>query len=312
MLLPLLHHRLTSLTLPGIIGQRWTQHALDEPLVDLTCIVDPTAYGEEFAKERGLTLYKSVEGMLEAKEEGKVKVEGALLAVRPFLSSFPFPLPSPLLCPFRPFPLTYAHHLFSHRLPTLLTSLSAFNSSKPASPPSSRSLSQPTASPDVVSSLLRRVPPPSSSLDSTVVSCVAAFPSFGRCSKSKLIFLEFLCLEEPLHRRDQVPSRQREARKGSCGARCLGDAQGSPQSRSSSPFFALRTNISHCAQPADYFEGPTSWRKAKGTGGVVLINLVHEYVASSPRFFPLFPLICLPFQRRPPSPSVRQHPSRLL
>ncbi|GAA6000643.1 hypothetical protein JCM10207_004590 [Rhodosporidiobolus poonsookiae] len=65
---------------PGLIGKRWTQHALDEPLVDLTCIVDPTPYGEEFAKERGLRLYKSVNEMLAAVQEGSVRVNSALLA----------------------------------------------------------------------------------------------------------------------------------------------------------------------------------------------------------------------------------------
>lgn len=71
----------------GLIGKRWTQHALDEPLCDLTCIVDPTPYGETFAKEQGLTLYRSVDEMLEARASGKVKVDSALLAVRRFSPS---------------------------------------------------------------------------------------------------------------------------------------------------------------------------------------------------------------------------------
>ncbi|GAA5998199.1 Gfo/Idh/MocA family protein [Rhodotorula paludigena] len=65
---------------PGLIGKRHTQHALDEPRVDLTCIIDPTPTGEQFAADKGLTLYKSVDEMLEARRAGKVKVDGAILA----------------------------------------------------------------------------------------------------------------------------------------------------------------------------------------------------------------------------------------
>lgn len=34
--------------------------------------------------------------------------------------------------------------------------------------------------------------------------------------------------------------------------------------------------IASILQPASYFEAPTAWRKAPGTGGVIMINLSHE------------------------------------
>lgn len=34
--------------------------------------------------------------------------------------------------------------------------------------------------------------------------------------------------------------------------------------------------IASTSQPASYFEAPTDWRKALGTGGVIMINLSHE------------------------------------
>ena len=34
--------------------------------------------------------------------------------------------------------------------------------------------------------------------------------------------------------------------------------------------------IATALQPDSYFEAPTEWRKAPGTGGVIMINLSHE------------------------------------
>lgn len=73
-----------SLTCPptGAIGQRHTQHALDEPRCVLTCVVDPTPAGEPFAAKHALKLYSSLDDMLAAREAGHVTVDGAVLAVR--------------------------------------------------------------------------------------------------------------------------------------------------------------------------------------------------------------------------------------
>ncbi|KAM0748694.1 NAD(P)-binding protein [Meredithblackwellia eburnea MCA 4105] len=65
---------------PGLIGVRHTEHCLAEPLVDLSCIVDPTPVGPEFAKKNNLVLYTSVDEMLQARKDGKVKVDGVILA----------------------------------------------------------------------------------------------------------------------------------------------------------------------------------------------------------------------------------------
>ncbi|GAA6052323.1 Oxidoreductase [Rhodotorula toruloides] len=65
---------------PGLIGQRHTQHALDEPNVNLTCIVDPTPAGPPYAEKLGVKLYRSTEEMLAARAAGEVKVDAAILA----------------------------------------------------------------------------------------------------------------------------------------------------------------------------------------------------------------------------------------
>lgn len=72
---------------PGLIGQRHTQHALDEPNVNLTCIVDPTPAGPPYAEKLGVKLYRSTEDMLAARTKGEVRVDAAILAVRPALTS---------------------------------------------------------------------------------------------------------------------------------------------------------------------------------------------------------------------------------
>lgn len=69
----------------GLIGQRHTQHARDEPNVQLTCIVDPTPAGSPFAEKCGVELYRSIEEMLAARGEEAIKVDAAILAVRHFL-----------------------------------------------------------------------------------------------------------------------------------------------------------------------------------------------------------------------------------
>ena len=68
-------------TATGLIGRRHTQHALDEPRIHLTCIIDPTPAGEGFASERNLRLFKSVEDMLSARAAGLVQVDAAIVAV---------------------------------------------------------------------------------------------------------------------------------------------------------------------------------------------------------------------------------------
>ncbi|GAA6041196.1 hypothetical protein NBRC10512_008202 [Rhodotorula toruloides] len=65
---------------PGLIGQRHTQHALDEPNVNLTCIVDPTPAGPPYAEKLGVKLYRSTEDMLAARTKGEVRVDAAILA----------------------------------------------------------------------------------------------------------------------------------------------------------------------------------------------------------------------------------------
>jgi predicted dehydrogenase len=87
---------------PGLIGVRHTQHCLDEPTVELTCVVDPTPAGPLLAEKikvspyrclycvcgaaNGLAvlfqvpLYTSIDAMLAARAAGEVKVAGAILA----------------------------------------------------------------------------------------------------------------------------------------------------------------------------------------------------------------------------------------
>ncbi|KAL8293569.1 hypothetical protein RQP46_000270 [Phenoliferia psychrophenolica] len=63
---------------PGVIGQRHTSFCLANPDVLVSCIVDPTPSGPAFAKEHDLVLFVGIEEMLQARTEGKVKVDGAL------------------------------------------------------------------------------------------------------------------------------------------------------------------------------------------------------------------------------------------
>ncbi|BGP29504.1 hypothetical protein JCM10296v2_001243 [Rhodotorula toruloides] len=65
---------------PGLIGQRHTRHALDEPNVNLTCIVDPTPAGLPYAEKLGVKLYRSTEEMLAARARQEVEVDAAILA----------------------------------------------------------------------------------------------------------------------------------------------------------------------------------------------------------------------------------------
>lgn len=69
----------------GLIGRRHTQHAFDEPRVHLTCIIDPTTSGEDFAAQKNLRLFKSVDLMLSARAAGLVQVDAAIVAVRGML-----------------------------------------------------------------------------------------------------------------------------------------------------------------------------------------------------------------------------------
>ncbi|GAA5862457.1 hypothetical protein JCM8547_002071 [Rhodosporidiobolus lusitaniae] len=178
---------------PGLIGKRWTQHAFDEPLVDLTCIVDPTDFGVHFAQERNLTLYKSVDEMLAARQEGKVKVDSALLAT-PNATHVPLGV-----------------QLVEAGIHTLVE--------KPFST-------------DVESG--RRL--------------VAA----ERGSSARLLVGQ--------HRRFNPYIVNVKALLDSGKLGKVLAVQG----------------VWATLKPADYFEGSTAWRKVAGTGGVVLINLVHD------------------------------------
>ncbi|GAA5884852.1 hypothetical protein JCM6882_007123 [Rhodosporidiobolus microsporus] len=178
---------------PGLIGKRWTQHALDEPLVDLSCIVDPTPFGEQFAKERGLTLFKSVDEMLAAKEAGKVKVDSALLAT-PNATHVPLGI-----------------QFMAAGITTLVE--------KPFST-------------DVESG--RRL--------------VAA----EKASTTRLLV-----------------GQHRRFNPYTVNAKTLLD------SGKLGKVLAVQGTWT-TLKPSNYFEAPTEWRRAAGTGGVVLINLVHD------------------------------------
>lgn len=56
--------------------------------MEISCIVDPTPTGEKYAQEQGFALYKTVDELLNARAEGKVKVDGVILAVRLAPSDF--------------------------------------------------------------------------------------------------------------------------------------------------------------------------------------------------------------------------------
>lgn len=64
----------------GLIGVRHMQHCIDEPLVKLSCIVDPMPAGVELAKKHNVPHFNTVDDMLTAKEAGTVAVDGAILA----------------------------------------------------------------------------------------------------------------------------------------------------------------------------------------------------------------------------------------
>ncbi|KAJ6625119.1 quinate utilization oxidoreductase QutH [Mycena sp. CBHHK59/15] len=63
----------------GLIGLRHTQHCLDEPLVTLSCIVDPMPSGKTLAETHNVPYFTSVDDMLAAKAAGDVLVDGAIL-----------------------------------------------------------------------------------------------------------------------------------------------------------------------------------------------------------------------------------------
>lgn len=71
-----------SLRFAGLIGRRHVEHCITEATVEISCIVDPTPTGENYAQEQGLVLYKTVDELLNAREEGKVRIDGVILAVR--------------------------------------------------------------------------------------------------------------------------------------------------------------------------------------------------------------------------------------
>ncbi|GAA5827750.1 hypothetical protein JCM5353_002294 [Sporobolomyces roseus] len=64
----------------GLIGRRHVEHCITEPTVEISCIVDPTPTGEKYAQEQGLVLYKTVDELLNARAEGKVRIDGVILA----------------------------------------------------------------------------------------------------------------------------------------------------------------------------------------------------------------------------------------
>ncbi|KAI5480292.1 quinate utilization oxidoreductase QutH [Pseudohyphozyma bogoriensis] len=63
-----------------LIGRRHTEHVIDEPEAELSCIVDPTPSGPAFAEKHSVKLFKSLEEVLEARKKGEVKVDGCILA----------------------------------------------------------------------------------------------------------------------------------------------------------------------------------------------------------------------------------------
>ncbi|GAA5908684.1 Gfo/Idh/MocA family protein [Sporobolomyces salmoneus] len=64
----------------GLIGRRHVQHCLDEESVELACIVDPTQSGVEFAKDKNVLLFRTLDELLIARAEGHVRVDGVILA----------------------------------------------------------------------------------------------------------------------------------------------------------------------------------------------------------------------------------------
>jgi predicted dehydrogenase len=63
-----------------LIGLRHTQHCLAEPLVTLSCIVDPAPAGATLAETHGVPYFASVDEMLAGRAAGCVAVDGAILA----------------------------------------------------------------------------------------------------------------------------------------------------------------------------------------------------------------------------------------
>ncbi|BGP13344.1 hypothetical protein JCM10213_001469 [Rhodosporidiobolus nylandii] len=178
---------------PGLIGKRWTQHALDEPLVDLTCIVDPTPNGAAFAKEHGLVLYRSVEAMLEARKAGHVKVDSALLAT-PNATHVPLGV-----------------QMMQAGIHTLVE--------KPFS---------------------------------TDVKSGRQLVAAGTASSARLLV-----------------GQHRRFNSHIVNAKSLLDSGKLGQVLAVQGVWAT-------LKPANYFEAPTEWRRVAGTGGAVLINLVHD------------------------------------
>ncbi|GAA6056165.1 hypothetical protein JCM3770_004239 [Rhodotorula araucariae] len=177
---------------PGLIGRRHTQHALDEPRCALTCIVDPTPAGDSFAAEHGLTLYKSVDDMLAARQAGEVKVDGAILAT-PNATHVPL-----------------GKQMMEAGVHTL-------------------------------------VEKPFSTSIASGVELVAA----ERASSAKVLVG---------HHRRFNPYSINCKKLLDCGK--LGKV------------LAVQGTWA-CLKPLSYFEAPTEWRRASGTGGPILINLVH-------------------------------------
>ncbi|GAA6018902.1 hypothetical protein JCM11491_001720 [Sporobolomyces phaffii] len=64
----------------GVIGRRHVQHCIDDPRVELSCIVDPTPAGAAFARERGVPRYETLDQLLDERGRGSVRVDGAILA----------------------------------------------------------------------------------------------------------------------------------------------------------------------------------------------------------------------------------------
>ncbi|KAJ7130397.1 hypothetical protein C8R44DRAFT_613664 [Mycena epipterygia] len=77
-----LHHSLLELSHESrqLIGLRHTQHCLDEPLVTLSGIIEPTSTGKVLAETHGVPYFASVDELLAARAAGRVAVDGAILA----------------------------------------------------------------------------------------------------------------------------------------------------------------------------------------------------------------------------------------
>ncbi|GAA5961100.1 hypothetical protein JCM8115_005825 [Rhodotorula mucilaginosa] len=63
-----------------LIGRRHIEHVRSEPQTHLTAVVDPTPAGLAYAEELGVSAYASVEELLQARSDGAVRVDAAILA----------------------------------------------------------------------------------------------------------------------------------------------------------------------------------------------------------------------------------------